>query len=193
MQILRSIILFGVMVAAPCAMAQDASPAGDAGTSQSTSATATDLFPAGGVQPSTTQANGNGGGGGHHNGGGGGHSRSGRHRDVLVSQADADPLELRVQYRRAKTIALARDTGLAALLHQAAGAATDNEKRAYLKAYYLRLFASVRRIDPSPAMKAHVELLNAVAEQNYNPKRREVGGDEDLVNGRGRGRRGRVE
>ena len=154
---------------------------------------ATDLFPPGGGAPATppTQTQTGTRSGGHRNGTGG--HRQGRHHEMLVSQADSDPLTVRVAYRRAETIAMARDPGLADLIHQAAAASTDVDKRVFLKAYYVRLFASIRKIDPSPEMRSHVFLLSLIAEQRYDPKRREVGGDEDLVNGTGRGRRGRVE
>ena len=115
---------------------------------------------------------------------------SGRRRDVLVDQADTDPLMVRVAYRRAKTVAMTRDPGLAVLLRAAADASTDPEKRAFLKQYYTRLYDSVGRIDRSPEMKKHLETLRLVATSRYDPKRREVGGDEDLVLGRGGGRRG---
>ena len=185
---LVGVLMFG-LATLPCAVAQDA-PATDDHSAAGTTA-ATDLFPAGGAQPSTG-TNDNAPTGAHHNGGGG-HQRNGRHHDLLVSQADTDPLMVRVAYRRAKTTALAREPDLAILLHEAAAAGTDVEKRVYLKQYYTRLFATVCKVDTSPEMKAHVDLLMQVAEQRYDPKRREVGGDEDLVNGAGRGRRGRVQ
>ena len=159
--------------------------------SSSTAAEAAELFPPAGAPTPNPTAGGH--TGGHHNLSAGGHGRNNRRHDLLVSQADSDPLPLRVAFRRAETLAVARDPGLADLIHEAAAADTDVEKRAYLKQYYDHLFASVRRIDPSPEMKAHVVLLTAVAAQRYDPKRREVGGDEDLVNGRGSGRRGRAQ
>ena len=193
MQLFRSFFLLGTLAAAcallPCADAQNAAPT-PAADANPTAAEAADLFPSNGAQASPTPAAGHGGG---HRNGGGGRNRNNRRHDLLVTQADADPLQLRVAFRRAETIAMARDPGLADLLHQADASDTDTEKRVYLKEYYTRLFNSVRRIDPSPEMKAHVGLLTQVAEQRYDPKRREVGGDEDLVNGRGRGRRGRTE
>ncbi len=121
---------------------------------------------------------------------GGQHRRAVRANDLIESLADADPLELRVAYRRAKTLAMVRDPGMAALLHQAAAAGTDVQKRAFLKQYYIRLFDGVRKADPSPEMKKHVALLSQVAEQRYDPQRRAVGGEEDIV--RGGGRRGRA-
>ena len=117
-------------------------------------------------------------------------NNSGRQRDVLVDRADTDPLTTRVAYRRAKTTALARDPDLADLLRQSAAAGTDREKREFLKQYYTRLYAAVLKTDPSPEMKKHVETLQQVASARYDPKRREVGGDEDIVRGRGGGRRG---
>lgn len=195
MQLFRSLFLLGSFAAAcallPCADAQDAAPT-PATDANPTAAEAADLFPSGGAQATPAPGTGGRAGGGHRNSGGG-HGRNNRRHDLLVSQADADPLQLRVAFRRAETIAMARDPDLAVLVRQAAAADTDPEKRVYLKEYYTRLFDSVRKIDPSPEMKAHVRLLTLVAEQRYDPKRREVGGDEDLVNGRGSGRRGRAQ
>ena len=91
-------------------------------------------------------------------------------------------------YRRAKTQALARDPGLVQLVRRADVADSDREKRAVLRQYYTRLFAQVRRIDPSPAMKTHVDLLSQVAAQQYAPVRRAVAGEEDLITGRDVGR-----
>ena len=151
-----------------------------------------DLFPGGGVQtPPATQGAPT--GGGHRNGIAGGHQRNTRHHEQLVSLADIDPLAVRVAYRRAKTIAMARDPGLADLLREADAANDDVTRRAYLKEYYLKLYTSICKADPSPEVRAHVKLLRGVAEQRYDPKRREVGGDEDLVNGSGNGRRGRIQ
>ena len=140
----------------------------------------------GGVnRPGTTQ-------GGRRAGGGalGRKRNSGRNRDVLVDLADADPLNVRVAYRRDKTIAMSRDPGMAELLNEAGGAKTDKEKRVYLKEYYNRLYAAVKQVDPSPEMKRHVAILTLVTESRYEPKRREVGGDEDITLGRGGGRLG---
>ena len=117
--------------------------------------------------------------------------RSTRANDLLGDLADSDPLELRVAYRRAKTTAMARDPGLADLLRSAAAADTDVHKRAFLKEYYTRLYADVRKVNPSPEMQKHVELLGLVAQQRYDPQRRVVGGEEDLIRGGG-GRRGRA-
>lgn len=199
MDILRSFLLIGGLVvglaALPCAKAQDAADSednssGNASGSASGTVSATDLFPGGGAPSSNGARRGN-STGGHHNGGG--HQHNGRRHDLLVSQADMDPLAVRVAFRRAKTVALARDPRLANLLHEADTADTDVDRRVYLKEYYTRLFTSVCKVDTSPALKSHVNLLMKVAEQRYDPKRREVGGDEDLVNGGGRGRRGRVQ
>jgi hypothetical protein len=107
---------------------------------------------------------------------------------MAAEKADMDPLDVRVAYRRDKTLVMERDPGLADLLREAAEAPTDNDKRAWLKQYYTRLYAGIRKIDPSPAMKAHVDLIAFVTEQRWNPQRRAVAGEEDLVNGR-RGRR----
>ena len=117
--------------------------------------------------------------------------RNTRRNDVLTDQADSDPLDVRVAYRRAKTLAMARDPGLAELLREADAAPTDVQKRALLKVYYTRLFGEVRKVDRSPAMKKHVELLGDVAKQRYDPQRRVVGGEEDIIRGGG-GRRGRA-
>jgi hypothetical protein len=107
---------------------------------------------------------------------------------MAAEKADLDPLDVRVAYRRDKTLAMERDPGLADLLREAAAAPTDNDKRAWLRQYYTRLYAGISKIDPSPAMKAHVALIADVTEQRWNPKRRAVAGEDDLVNGR-RGRR----
>ncbi len=115
---------------------------------------------------------------------------SGRRRDVAVDQADADPLQVRVAFRRAKTVVMTRDPGLADLLQQATAAGTDREKRAFLKQYYVRLYAEVAKLDASPEMKKHLTTLSQVATARYDPKRREVGDDESIVLGRGGGRRG---
>ena len=130
--------------------------------------------------------------GGNRAGGGilGRKRNSGRQHDVMVDQADADPLEVRVAYRRAKTIAMANDPGMADLLHQADGAGTDVEKRVFLKEYYTRLYAGVEKADPNPELKKHVNVLRLITESRYDPKRRDVGGDEDIVLGRGGGRGG---
>ena len=115
---------------------------------------------------------------------------SGRQRDVLVDQADTDPLLVRVAFRRAKTTAMARDPAMATLLQRADAAGTDPEKRAILKVYYTRLYDSIGKIDRSPEMKKHLDTLRQVALARYDPRRRDVGGDEDIVLGRGGGRRG---
>ena len=145
------------------------------------------LFPNGPRQnpPTDETAGGGQGRGGRGGGEGGGGRHKGRARDQIVQLADADPLEVRVSYRRAKTIAMARDPGLAELIHEAEVSRTDVQKRLYLREYYTRLYASVGRIDPSPTMKAHLKLLQIVAQQRYDPKRRAVAGEEDLINGRG--------
>ena len=108
----------------------------------------------------------------------------GRVTTQSLGQADADPLPLRVAYRRAKTLAMERDPNLGTLLERANQARTDVAKRQYLHEYYSQLFAEVRKIDPSPAMKSHVASLQASTEQRYDPKRRAVAGEEDLINGR---------
>ena len=121
------------------------------------------------------------------------HRRNLRTNDMLGDLADNDPLEVRVAYRRAKTTVMARDPELAELLVHADAAGTDVQKRALLKVYYTRLFAEVCRVDRSPEMKKHVELLGQVSQQRYDPQRRAVGGEEDIVRGGGGGRRGRAQ
>ena len=108
----------------------------------------------------------------------------GRTSTQALKQADADPLPVRVAYRRAKTLATERDPRLGALLQQADLARTDVERRRYLRVYYARLFAEVRQIDPSPAMNAHLDSLKLPTEQRYDPKRRATADEDDLVNGR---------
>ena len=141
------------------------------------------LFPNGPRQnpPATTSGS---AGRNHRNSALTGTKRRGRSLDRTLQQADADPLKVRIAYRRDKTAAMARDPELAALLRRADTTGTDPQKRAYLREYYTRLFASIRRIDSSPDMKAHLALLAQVAEQSYDPKRRVVYGDEDLLNTR---------
>lgn len=172
---------------AGAACAQGTAAAG-AASSSTTDPNAATLFPNGGVTPAPEleenrqaagkrQATGKRGKGG----------KGGRKTDVLATRAATDPLEVRIAFRKAKTEAMLRNPQIAILEREADVASTDDEKRAYLRSYYTQLYAAVRKIDPSPAMASHVQLLNAVAEQRYDPKRRTVGGDEDLV----RGRRGR--
>ena len=115
--------------------------------------------------------------------------RNARANDLISSEADADPLEVRVAYRRAKTQAMLQDPGLADLLNRAAAAPTDQIKREWLRQYYAELFTQVHKIDPSPALAAHVALLKVLARQRYDPQRRTLAGEENLLNGRGRGRR----
>ncbi len=113
-----------------------------------------------------------------------GSKQRGRSLDRTLQKADTDPLGVRVAYRRDKTMALAREPELTVLLQRADDARTDVQKRTYLREYYTRLFASIRRMDSSPAMKEHLSLLAQVAEQRYDPKRRVVAGEEDLLNTR---------
>ncbi len=82
-------------------------------------------------------------------------------------------------------MAMVRDPGLADLLRNADAAETDRARRAFLRDYYNQLYALVKKIDPSPALAKHVELLSEVARQRYDPQRRMLAGEEDLVNGRG--------
>ena len=109
--------------------------------------------------------------------------RNARATDLIASEADSDPLEVRVAYRRAKTLAMAQDPEMDDLLQRAANAPNAREKRAWLKQYYARLFADVKKIDPSPGLAAHVALLQIIARQRYDPQRRSIAGEEDLANG----------
>ncbi len=113
-----------------------------------------------------------------------GSKQRGRSLDLTLQKADADPLKVRIAYRRDKTTALARDPELTELLRRADASGTDAQKRVYLHEYYTRLFASIRRMDSSADMKVHLALLAQVAEQRYDPKRRAVAGEEDLLNTR---------
>jgi hypothetical protein len=116
-------------------------------------------------------------------------ARNARAADLLATEADADPLEVRVAFRRAKTEAILRDPGLIDLELEASAAPTDRAKRAYLRQYYERLFAAVAKIDPSPEEAAHLKLLRLIARQRYDPQRRMLAGEEGLLSGRGGGRR----
>jgi hypothetical protein len=116
-------------------------------------------------------------------------ARNARAADLIASEADADPLEVRVAFRRAKTEAILHDPGLVDLQLEASAAPTDRAKRAYLRQYYDRLYAAVAKIDPSPAEAAHLKLLRLLARQRYDPQRRMLAGEEGLVGGRGGGRR----
>ena len=147
------------------------------------------LFPSGPRQNPPTPSTGNRSGRNSRGKGLPGGARAhGRALDRTLQTADRDSLDVRVAYRRAKTQAVARVPELVGLVHRADAARTDDEKRACLRQYYTRLFAEVRRIDPSPVMKAHVDLLSQVAAQRYAPNRRVVAGEEDLLNGRDVGR-----
>jgi hypothetical protein len=114
--------------------------------------------------------------------------RNARATDLVSAEADADPLDVRIAFRRAKTQAMLEDPSLADDLRAAAFASTDKLKREWLRLYYTRLYARVEKIDASPGLTAHVALLKVIARQRYDPQRRMVAGEEDLVNGR-RGRR----
>ncbi len=115
-------------------------------------------------------------------------ARNARAGDLIASEADADPLEVRIAYRRAKTAAIEQDPGMNDLLLRADAAPTDKAKREYLRQYYARLFTAVQKIDPSPALSAHLALLKILARQRYNPQRRQIAGEENLINGRRGGR-----
>ncbi len=119
--------------------------------------------------------------------------RRGRHSqyatDAAVSLANSDPLEVRVAYRKDKTMAMAREPGMRDILLQADAARTDDEKRAFLKEYYTVLYSTILKIDRSPTMKAHVALLQQATRQQYDPQRRSVSGEDDLEGvGRNAGR-----
>ncbi len=105
----------------------------------------------------------------------------GRSLDRTQQKADTDPLAVRVAYRRDKTTVLARDPGLLVLLRRADAAGTDVQKRVILREYYTRLFAAIQRIDSTPGMQQHLALLAQVAGQRYDPQRRVVAGEEELL------------
>ncbi len=141
----------------------------------------TGLFPNGPRQsPSATTGSGR----NHRNSLLTGTKQRGRSLDRTLQQADSAPLAVRIAYRREKTTVLARDPGLTELTRQAAAAGTDAQKRVYLREYYTRLFASIRRLDSSPEMKTHLALLAQVAAQRYDPQRRTVLGEEELLDTR---------
>ena len=113
--------------------------------------------------------------------GGQGDRLSGQRRQPAANpnflNAAADPVEIRIAYRRAETEAR-RDPRFRDLLVQADLAHDDEDRRAILKRYYTELFARVRRINRSPALAAHVAILSRAAELRYAPKRRAGGLDE---------------
>lgn len=195
----NSLVLLGLSVlfalsAIGGAPAQTApTPAGTPGGNTDNTST---LFPGGEISPSSTtdaispQGTGNGrrrGTGGRR---GQGNGRAGRKGDVLAARASGDPLQVRIAFRKAETEALLRRPDLAVIEREADVAPTDDSKRQYLRSYYTQLYSEVKKIDPSPAMAEHVKLLGSIAEQRYDPKRRTIGGDEELVRGR-RGRGGK--
>ena len=146
------------------------------------------LFPEAGPAASPGVAPGHG-----RHGAAAGNRRHGRHSqyatDAAVSLANSDPLEVRVAFRKDKTMALVREPGLRDILLQADAARTDDEKRAFLKVYYTTLYRTILKVDPSPAMKAHVALLAQASQQEYDPRRRAVSGEDDLEGvGRNAGR-----
>lgn len=113
--------------------------------------------------------------------------RRGRGENQSLVRAGESPLQTKVAFRRAKTEVL-RDPVFAELLRRADAAPTDEDKRAFLRQYYVDLFARVRRLDPSPAMAAHTNLLARAAEARYAPTR-QAGGEDERENTRGRNRR----
>lgn len=105
----------------------------------------------------------------------------------LVTAA-ADPVEVRIAYRRAETEAR-RDPVFRDLQIRADLAHDDEDRRAILRRYYTQLFDRVRRLNRSPALAAHVATLSRAAELRYAPKRRAGGLDEREAgrnNGNGR-------
>lgn len=92
--------------------------------------------------------------------------------------AAADPVEIRIAYRRAETEAK-RDPIFIDLLRRADLARDDEERRALLRRYYTELFVRVRQLDRSPTLAAHVAVLSRAAEQRYAPKRKAGGVDEN--------------
>ncbi len=179
-------------VAACLALLSVAGKASAQGTapSSATEDTSSSLFPNGGVTPAPELEENRQGAGKRQGGKRAKGAKTGRSGDVLAARAASDPLEIRIAFRKAKTEALLRHPGLAVLEREANVAPTDVEKRADLRAYYTQLYSEVCKIDPSPTMADHVKLLRAVAAQRYDPRRRTVGGDEDLVRG-ARGGRGK--
>ncbi len=121
--------------------------------------------------------------------GGGRALGEGRQRGAnpLLATAAADPVEVRIAYRRAETEAK-RDPVFNELLRQADLAHDDEERRALLRRYYTDLFERVRRLNRSPALAAHVAVLSRAAELRYAPKRR-VGGVDEQEASRARGGR----
>ena len=85
-----------------------------------------------------------------------------------------------------------RNPGLAKLVVEADAASTDVEKRRFLRIYYGQLYVAMGKIDSSPAMKSHLDALKKFTEQRYNPQRRAVAGEEDIVSGRTTGRQNHV-
>lgn len=173
---MRTLLLLATAALAGVACAQEAEP------SPPVAGAPAALFPDTGPLPAAAGAR-------HGRQGRGGRRKTQFATDAAVSLANSDPLEVRVAYRKDKTLAMAREPGLRDILLQAEAARTDDEKRAFLREYYTKLYATVRKIDPSPAMKAHVNLLARASEQQYDPKRRSVSGEDDLAGvGRNGGR-----
>jgi hypothetical protein len=95
-----------------------------------------------------------------------------------LGQAAEDPLDVRIAFRRAKTIALL-DPRFAELLRQADLARGDDERREHLRIYYQELFTRIRQLDGSPALAAHIDILSRAAAQRYAPQR-VIGGASEL-------------
>ncbi len=112
--------------------------------------------------------------------GGGPFSGSSRRQAVnpALLTAAADPVEIRIAYRRAETEAK-RDPVFTELLRRADLAHDDEERRTLLRRYYTELYARVRQLDRSPTLAAHVAVLSRAAEQRYAPKHKAGGVDEN--------------
>ncbi len=105
-------------------------------------------------------------------------TRRDRFAAPTLSQAATDSLGVRLAYRRAKTAALL-DPRFSELLRAADRARGDDERRELLRVYYQDLFARIRRLDRSPALAAHIELLSRAAQQRYAPQR-VLGGESEI-------------
>lgn len=107
---------------------------------------------------------------------GGGSKRQAVNPALLT--AAADPVEIRIAYRRAETEAK-RDPRFVDLLRRADLARDDEERRALLRRYYTELYVRVRQLDHSPNLAAHLAVLSRAAEQRYAPKHKAGGVDEN--------------
>lgn len=73
---------------------------------------------------------------------------------------EGDEQRLRVEWRQLKN-QVANDPDLAAAKHAAETARTDLEKRERLRAYYKLYYTRIRTFPLSPAMKQHVDRMEA--------------------------------